>query len=422
MTKKRHFILLTVGTYGDVLPFIALAESLIKKGHKVSFFANPYFKSLIKKNTFDFYPLGTQAEFLKSMLINLRLFSRTAECLKQSILPKIDLINDFILKLKNNQREDTVIICNTLTIYIAYHVKELNPWIKLIQAHFSPFSFYSLDYFQILNADQSHKNLTWEEKENVWNLHVNKTLSILPDINEARGNLNLPVIKNLHQYVTQKEGMHLALFPEWFTKKLSDLPSQLIYTDFILSGIKNSKKLDSALESFISSGEAPILVSQPSFQEKYLPTKDSYLFKLLNLLAKKYSYRFILIGSDLDDVTPNHPSILRTDYLPFEIILPIVKAFVHHGGAGTIAQALKSGVPQFIIPSGVDQFTNAKCIEELGVGLSIDYIRLNEENFVACLGKLCSDKKIQKQCIKIARKFNTALSPDEIVDKLIDNL
>jgi rhamnosyltransferase subunit B len=55
-------------------------------------------------------------------------------------------------------------------------------------------------------------------------------------------------------------------------------------------------------------------------------------------------------------------------YVPFSQILPRAAAFVHHGGIGTVAQALASGVRQLVVPLAHDQPDNAVRVRRLGVG------------------------------------------------------
>ena len=72
------------------------------------------------------------------------------------------------------------------------------------------------------------------------------------------------------------------------------------------------------------------------------------------------------------------PSLLRLAYAPFEGLLPQCRAIVHHGGIGTLAAALKAGIPQLIIPHAHDQIDNAQRAEQLGFGISLNYERLSQ--------------------------------------------
>ena len=56
-------------------------------------------------------------------------------------------------------------------------------------------------------------------------------------------------------------------------------------------------------------------------------------------------------------------------------LFPRVAAVVHHGGAGTTANALRAGVPQVVVPHIVDQFYWASHVRRLGVGLPAPAMR-----------------------------------------------
>jgi UDP:flavonoid glycosyltransferase YjiC (YdhE family) len=61
-------------------------------------------------------------------------------------------------------------------------------------------------------------------------------------------------------------------------------------------------------------------------------------------------------------------SVRHFAYLPLGQLLPRAAALVHHGGVGTVSQALAAGVPQLIRPVAYDQPDNALRVQQLGVG------------------------------------------------------
>ncbi|MDO7203053.1 hypothetical protein Q5M85_01045 [Paraclostridium bifermentans] len=46
---------------------------------------------------------------------------------------------------------------------------------------------------------------------------------------------------------------------------------------------------------------------------------------------------------------------MAVPYAPHNLLFPLSKGIMHHGGVGTMASALKSGKPQLIMPFSVDQ-------------------------------------------------------------------
>ncbi len=56
------------------------------------------------------------------------------------------------------------------------------------------------------------------------------------------------------------------------------------------------------------------------------------------------------------------------DYAPYAWLFPRMAALIHHGGSGTTAFGLRSGVPAIVIPFLYDQFYWGRRVAELGVG------------------------------------------------------
>ncbi|MGW3961099.1 activator-dependent family glycosyltransferase [Amycolatopsis sp. NPDC005003] len=59
-------------------------------------------------------------------------------------------------------------------------------------------------------------------------------------------------------------------------------------------------------------------------------------------------------------------------YAPLHALAPTCSAIVHHAGAGTMATATVSGVPQLILPDQQDGWYTARRLAELGGGLVIE--------------------------------------------------
>jgi UDP:flavonoid glycosyltransferase YjiC (YdhE family) len=64
--------------------------------------------------------------------------------------------------------------------------------------------------------------------------------------------------------------------------------------------------------------------------------------------------------------------VLIAGYAPHSLLFPSAAAIVHHGGIGTLAQALNSGRPQLIVPFYADQADNAVRAARLGVARTLN--------------------------------------------------
>lgn len=68
--------------------------------------------------------------------------------------------------------------------------------------------------------------------------------------------------------------------------------------------------------------------------------------------------------------------------------------FVTHGGMNSISEALVYGVPMVVIPFMSDQPTNARRIEQLGLGKKLDYRMINSELLRTTVLSVMNDESI----------------------------
>lgn len=73
-------------------------------------------------------------------------------------------------------------------------------------------------------------------------------------------------------------------------------------------------------------------------------------------------------GDEVGDGRGYGDHVLFVGDTPHELIFPRTAAVVHHGGAGTTAQALRADRPQVVLPFTMDQPFFARRVHEIGVG------------------------------------------------------
>ena len=58
-----RILLITLGSHGDVHPFVGLALALKRRGHQVTVMTSGYFGDLVRSTGLDFIELGSREEF-----------------------------------------------------------------------------------------------------------------------------------------------------------------------------------------------------------------------------------------------------------------------------------------------------------------------------------------------------------------------
>jgi UDP:flavonoid glycosyltransferase YjiC (YdhE family) len=122
-----------------------------------------------------------------------------------------------------------------------------------------------------------------------------------------------------------------------------------------------------------------------------------------------------LIGTRYPEQLPSPlPEFARHfDYLPFGELLPQVSVLIHHGGIGTLSQALAAGVPQLLMPMGHDQPDNAMRLARLGAGASLTPKDFKAARIAALLKSLSQDNRVAASCRTAAERCREA-RPAEI--------
>lgn len=137
-----------------------------------------------------------------------------------------------------------------------------------------------------------------------------------------------------------------------------------------------------ALQTFLNHGDPVVSIGFGSMSGNN-PDK---ITELLEQVAHRTDVRILLLTGNESVQHSASQSIFHLGEAPHEWLFPRVSAIVHHGGAGTTAAALRSGVPNIVVPFGVDQpFWGAR-VKALGVGPDpIPRPRLSAENLSAAI-------------------------------------
>lgn len=187
-------------------------------------------------------------------------------------------------------------------------------------------------------------------------------------VNRIRQEYGLPPLRDVmytgnlsHEYTA------VAISPT-FIPRPPDWPPYIRETGFLYWDTPNSWQEPEALTSFLDGPEPVIAVSSGSMGPEVKQAFTQFFTTSIEAV-RRVGARALMIGAApgvLPDPLPE--GVFATDFAPFSQIYPRCAAVIHHGGIGTTAQSLRAGIPTLIVPWGVDQYYHGEAVKQLGVG------------------------------------------------------
>ena len=108
--------------------------------------------------------------------------------------------------------------------------------------------------------------------------------------------------------------------------------------------------------------------------------------------------------------------IFAIEYMPHDWLYQRVQAAVHHGGAGTTSATLHAGIPSVILPLGIDQFFWGERVYTLGVGTKpIPQRALNTDKLAKAIQQALGNDVIREK----AKSISEALSLEDGVQTAV---
>lgn len=400
--RPLQVLLPTLGSAGDVHPFIALGLALQRRGHRATLITNPLFQPLIEQLGLGFAALGTIAE-ARAALADPHLFDRYrgfAVIARRAIVPAAEPVYRIIEQLAD---ADTVVAAHTIAFGALLAREKLG--VPTASVHLFPSVIRSrVDAGMIgplrFSAAQPH---IWKQLQ----YRLIDALLIDPQlqaVNALRRSLGLAPVRRFFNQWLHSPQLTIGLFPDWFAAPQPDWPQPHRLCGFPLwDGAGTQAPVPDALRTFLDDGPPPLLFTPGSAATR----QHRYFIESVEA-ARRLGMRALLVANHPEQLPATLPDGVRAfGYVPFSAVLPHVAMFTHHGGIGTTAQALRAGVPQLVVPCAHDQFDNAWRIEQLGLGRRIDVSRYGAGPAAQAIGAILADAALRERAQLYAQRVDS---------------
>lgn len=390
-----------MGSAGDVHPSIAVGKALRARGHSVLFVVNSYFENAVRGAGLGFLSGGTVEEYLRTTQDpNLWKFGKGFRVLFEMMLNSMREYYRVIAD--RNDPGHTLVVAPSSALGARLANEKLG--VPLVNMHLQPLVLRSLNEQPGL-AVPTFLTPMLRPARRIWLAALDRWIldpPLLPSLNAFRAELGLPPVQRVMNEWMHSPDLVIGLFPKWFAPPQPDWPAQLRLTGFPLYDEAGNRDLPAGLTDFMDGGEPPIVFTLGTamrFAQQFFEASA----ETCRLLGR----RGILLTQFREQTPATLPEgVQHFDYVPFSEVLPKCAAIVHHGGIGTIAQGLRAGIPQLIVPSNFDQPSNAARLRKLGVGDSIRPKAYTSELASRRLAMLLQSDRIAERCRFFASKFH----------------
>jgi rhamnosyltransferase subunit B len=391
-------ILATLGTDGDVFPYIGLGAQLRSRGHPVTLAAPEPYRALAEGLELAFRPLVTTEE-TDEMIADPDLFHPLRSGRMMARWGGRFIGRQYELLAELAQGADRVLIANpgVLAARLVQEKLRCPTATLLLQPGLLPSTVAPPEMPAGLTLPRGLPRalgeLYWAGVDAVGYLLVARPL------NPIRTSLGLPPVRRLFRWWLSPE-LVIGLFPHWYAAPQPDWPAQLRLAGFGRFDGARGGELADDVRAFCQSGTAPIAFTLGTGM-----THAAEFFRAATEACTLLAARGLLITKYPHQLPPHLPPQVRhVAFAPFRQLLPRCAAVVHHGGIGTTAAALAAGIPQLILPLAWDQPDNAERVRRLGAGASLAPRHRTAAHLARALARLITPG-VQARCRAIANQL-----------------
>lgn len=368
-----RFLLTTLGSLGDLHPYIAVALGLCERGHHATIATSEIYRAKVEGEGLGFHAMRPDVGFVLD----------DPEVMRQAVHPRTGteyVIRRLFMPAVEASFEDTLEAAREADVLVGHPIAFATPtvaevlkkpWVSVALQPSIFLSGYDPPVVSGVPALERFQNAGpwfWGPILRVVRRTVRQWGA---PVNALRKKLGLrefgnPVFNDMFSpYGTQA----------WFSRVLAspqkDWPGRTEITGFpFYDKLEPGKGLDTDLERFLTAGPPPVVFTLGSSAALHA---GSFYEESVKAALETGCRAVLLTGRD----PRNQPkeklpeTIAAAEYAPFSELMGRAAATVHQGGVGTTAQALRAGRPMIVVPWSHDQPDNGRRVARLGAGLVV---------------------------------------------------
>lgn len=369
---NMRILLMSLGSRGDMEPFLALGAELKAEGHVVGYCMPAQFESLAREVSDQFHPedpaflelldapevrqiIGQVGSVWSRLLNVLRLIPKTKSLQQQVIRDQAEAVARF--------RPDEIV----------FHIKCIYPALWAIQTGgkariLSPMPC-------LIHPTGVYPHIAFGKPRGAWWNRFTYTLANWALIRQSILGYGRSFIREqgwsvshrrLARFFADEVEVEYA-FDERLFPRPADWPAQAAITRFRERDKLQGKGLKPEVEAFLEHHDQILYVGFGSMVNAHPQRVATDIIEVAQAAGLA-----VLLNRSWGGIEPpaSLPSnVLAVDDVPFDGLFPRIQGAIHHGGSGTTHSALRCGLPQAIIPHIADQFFWSRQVVSAGFGV-----------------------------------------------------
>ena len=341
----KKIAMFTMGTRGDIQPYIFLSRELIRNGYDVTLGSHPCWKNLVEEAGIHFEPIGPDIDIDKEAAIIRGKTSNPA-------LSMLRMMN-FVFKIIQNSTHEIFEVCKGKDLIIVSH---------------SQMGATEAEVLGIPTVNVTLQKEMIAEKlkpQSFWNKLIGQVIGkqVAKPYNKIRKVYGLKPIQSSDEIISRK--LNLIPISKHVLERNPYWEEQHILTGYWYEDEENYVP-DEKLAAFLASGEKPILLAlgAMSFEEE---SEKEKLDMFVNAFSRT-GYRAIIQGFQKTLQNYELPeTMISCGSVPHSFLFKHCLFVIHHCGFGTAAATMIYGIPSIPVPHVLDQMGFAMQLYEINV-------------------------------------------------------
>lgn len=414
-------LLLSIGTRGDMEPFLAIGELLREKGHRVICVFPEQFRNLAEESNLEFASLGTSfiemldsadgkvalggsGSGIKKILAYVRLARGSKEINKELIHKQHEIVE--------REKPDRIV----------YNGKAVYPLIwGLDRAGMTTF----ISPVPFMHYVKNHTHVAFNSN---YGSFLNKLTYSLANFGMVVTTMMSIKWLKISRKITRKQVKNAlitnkaiySISPSLFSRP-NYWHEQIKVLGYHERGRAVAWQPDKALTDFLNAHDQILFITFGSMTNPHPEEKTNLIIDIL----ERNRIPAIINTASGGLIKPdnfNSGFIHFVSRVPYDRIFPKMYGVIHHGGSGTTHMALKNGCASMIIPHIIDQFVWNKIVFTMGagpIGMKID--RLTTKSLEPKILELMNNPSYKLKAEEVAGRMAKEDFRGELYQAIIEN-